>query len=218
MKRLGLAAFLSVLSVAFLFAMPVFAGTGGIRIDPPLPEESETPAVFEVWVQGNAIANDLHIFLVMTESSFIGLTGDVDVSWEGGSVIIPETAWTPETENSKKVPPGTTNGAGYTVASLKDHLDTDGPIYWAFADLWDDPLDSIKKTITVSLPSTNPEMLVYLLGKSGRGAECDTKFNIRVPPTIPGFVVPEIPFGTLTALLMMAAALSVVTRSRVPKF
>lgn len=217
MKRLGLATFLSVLSVAFLFAVPVFAGTGGIRIDPPLPDGSETPAVFEVWVQGGAIANDPHIFLVMTESSFMGLTGDVEVSWDGGSITIPEAAWTSETDNSKKVPPGTSSGAGYTVASLKDHLDTDGPIYWVFADLWDDPLDSTKKTLTVTLPSTNPEMLVYILGKSTGSTEFDAVFDIRVPPTIPGFVVPEIPFGTLTALLMMAAALSVVARSRVPK-
>jgi hypothetical protein len=200
------------MAIASITFLPVFAGTGGIRIDPPLPEGTTSPAVFKIWVQGKSTANDIHIFLVMTEASYEAFSGNVEVTWEGGSATIPKgDDWTKETVNSVKVPPETTNGAGYTVASLKDHLDTIGPIYWAFADLWDDGLGSSEETITVTLPSTDPNMLVYILGKSGKSP----KFDMRVPPTIPGFVVPEVPLGTAATILAMAAAFLLRSRSKI---
>ena len=211
MKRSGLILLLSFMAITSMTFLPASAGTGGIRIDPPLPEGSESPATFKIWVQGKSTANDIHIFLVMTEACYDAFSGDVEVSWDGDSITIPKgNDWTKETVNSVKVPPGTTSGAGYTVASLKDHLDTTGPIYWAFADLWDDGLGPDKETITVTLPSTDPNMLVYILGKSGKSC----LFDMRVPPTIPGFVVPEVPIGTAATILAMAAALLLRSRSK----
>ena len=60
--------------------------------------------------------------------------------------------------------------------------------------------------ITVTLESSAPKMLVYLLG-----ASCDdaTEFDMNVPNTIPGFVVPEVPLGTIVTLITMVAAVSV---------
>jgi len=162
--------------------------TGTIRIDPPLPVMLSSPASFEVWVQPSAVpTTSPYIFLVMTKSCYDGLTGDVEVGWTGGSVTINTADWTEETIDGKKVPPGTTNGAGYTVASLKDHLGTTEPIYWAFEPFLSEPITQTPQSFTVTLPSTAPRMLVYALGKTD-GSEL---FNNRVPPTIPGFVIPE---------------------------
>ena len=195
-----------------MITIPAIAGTGGIRIDPPLPYGSGSPATFEVWAQNGDDAIDPHIFLVMTESCYDGLSGPVIVEWLGGSVSLPKgTDWTKETSNGVKVPPGTSPGAGYTVASLKDHLNTSGAIYWAFADLWDGTLGSTKQILNITLGSDSPEMLVYVLGKSGS----DTAFDVRVPPTIPGFVVPEIPLGALSTIATMLGAL--YTKKRLEK-
>ena len=43
-------------------------------------------------------------------------------------------------------------------------------------------------------------MLVYVMGKSDCGSDT---YDMRVPPTIPGFVVPEIPIGTVLSVLTM---------------
>ncbi|MHA2169708.1 MAG: hypothetical protein ACXAB7_07420 [Candidatus Kariarchaeaceae archaeon] len=186
-------------------------GTGSIRIDPPLPDMTASPAVFEIWAQSGT-AYDPHVFLVITESCKIGLTGDTIVSWTGASspLTIEEGDWIgPETNNGDKIPTPTTPGAGYTVASLKDHLDTTEALYWIFEPILEDPLTSEKETITISLHSSNPEMLVYILGKHEEEA---TEYDDRVPPTIPGFVVPEIPLGTLMGLASMFAALALLSK------
>jgi len=195
-------------------------GTGTIRIDPAFPLMSGTVANFEIWVQpGGDPTADPHIFLVMTEDSFNGLTGPVTVTWTSGSIAIdpsehPPGPWHKETINSIKVPPDTTPGAGYTVASLKDHLGTTGPIYWAFASILDAAdLTTTHVTIKVTLPSSSPRMLVYVLGKTSNPEPPDL-FNNKVPPTIPGFMVPEIPLGTITALLSTLAALALFTARR----
>lgn len=184
---------------------------GTIRIDPPLPMMLSSPADFEIWVQPSADpTTDPHIFLVMTESCYNGLIGDVTVDWTGTSSPLTITTWHKETELSKKVPPGTTEGAGYTVASLKDHLGTTEPIYWAFEPFLDGVITQSHTPFTVTLPSTSPRMLVYALGKTenpGPGL-----FNNRVPPTIPGFVIPEP--ATIVAVATSLVALMVYAARR----
>jgi hypothetical protein len=203
--------FFLLLTVMTLLSIstPAFAGTGSIRIDPPLPDMTASPAEFEIWAQ-SGVANDPHIFLVITQECWAGLSADTTVDWGGSPIIIETGDWNgPESTNGDKLPPGTTPGAGYTVASLKDHLDTDGPIYWVFYPiLGGAQLTSVHETITVSLSSDDPEMLVYILGKSPDSDDFDT----RVPPTIPGFVVPEIPLGTIMGLASMIAALAIYAR------
>jgi hypothetical protein len=175
----------AVLLLATATSLAFAAGQGLVRIDPANPIMQTSPAVFSVYVVSGPDANSPYVFLVMTEDSYNGLTGDVTVSWSGGSIVI--TTWNMETDNSVKVPPNTENGVGYTVASLKDHLETSGPIYWAFEPILEGPITQTPQDVTVVLPSTAPRMLVYALGKTG---DCEL-FNTRVPPTIPGFVIPE---------------------------
>ena len=175
----------AVLLLATATSLAFAAGQGLVRIDPANPTMQTSPAVFSVYVVSGPDANSPYVFLVMTEDSYNGLTGDVTVSWSGGSIVI--TTWNMETDNSVKVPPNTESGVGYTVASLKDHLGTSGPIYWAFEPILEGPITQTPQDLTVVLPSTAPKMLVYALGKTG-----DSElFNTRVPPTIPGFVIPE---------------------------
>ena len=69
-----------------------------------------------------------------------------------------------------------------------------------------DPLTSSAESITVTVDSTNVRMLVYLLGKSEDN--CDL-FDMRIPPTPSGFVIPQIPLGTIAAAAAMFAALGV---------
>jgi hypothetical protein len=203
--------YLSILTMILITTTSIgvaLAGTGSIRIDPPLPDPSITPAVFEVWVQGTDNATDPHVFLVLTETC--GQSSPVaNVSWDGGFIVL--SSWTMENTNGDKVPPGATNGAGYTVASLKDHLDTSGAIYWSMAPIFDGPIvPGVNQTLTVAIDCVDPEMLVYIMGKSPGSS----MLNMRVPPTIPGFVIPEIPLGSVTAIITMLSSAGLYLRKR----
>jgi len=217
MKKIAL---VIIIVALFAFAInPIKAegeATGTIRISPALPIMTESPANFEIWVQGAGDPTyNPHILLVMTYESWDGLTDDIVVGWDGDSISFAKGGFT-MADNGYVPPSGTTNGTRYTIASLKDHLGTDGPVYWAMDAFLDGPLHtSPHKTFTVTLPSTEPRMLVYALGKTyacpftlGIQTEispfCNGLFNNKVPPTIPGFVVPE-PSTILLALSSFSA-------------
>lgn len=217
MKKLKLIP-LGVMVIALtIFIGPVLAAT--IRIEPHgsyygLPIMLSSPATFNVAVVGGADnpTTDPHIFLVMTNTSYNSLTGDVVVDWIGGSpTTVTMTPWTKETDNSVKVPPGTDSGTGYTVALLRSHLNTTEPIYWAFEpflggmDITETPIE-----FTVTLPATEPRMAVYALGKTGDSEQ----FNNRNPPTQPGFIVPELGTALLAAASFGALALFALKRKR----
>jgi len=195
---------LLMLAFAFmLVAVPtVNAPTGTIRIEPALPLMLESPADFEIWVQGDGNpTSDPHILLVMTEACYTGLTDDVVVAWTGDSVNIPAGEFT--AANTGYAPSsGTTTGGRYTVASLQDHIGVPHSemIYYANAS-FPGPLTHTHQSFTVTLPSTDPRMLVYAIGKT-EGAP-DNLFNSKVPPTIPGFVIPE-----LAPILLVIASFS----------
>ena len=224
MKKLILMAI--ALSLLVITTSSVLGAT--IRIDPALPAMVGTTADFEVSVttQSDDPTTDPHIFLVMTDACHAGLTGDVTVEW--GSTTIAITVWHEETEhtNGIKVPPGTTEGAAYTVASLMDHLGTLEPIWWAFESFLGGPITQTPQTFTVTLPSTHARMLVYAIGKSLCGHICEDPcgdpcpdlccwlFNNKVPPTIPGFVVPELGPALLAAASFSALALYTVKRRK----
>lgn len=217
MKKLKLISSSVLLITLALAIAPVLAAT--IRIEPHgsyfgLPIMLTSPATFYINVTGAADnpTTDPHIFLVMTETSFNSLTGNVVVNWTGGSpTSVTITTWTKETINSVKVPPGADNGNGYLVSALQDHLDTDEPIYWAFEPfLGGASITETPKAFTVTLPATAPRMAVYALGKVG-----DTElFNNRSPPTQPGFVVPELAPILLAIASFGAFALYAVKRKK----
>jgi len=203
-----------LLIIVILVSTPIaFAvdpgGVGSLRIDPPIPVKTATPAVFEIYHQ-SSIAYDPHIFLVIPESCFLALTGDTVVSWTGVSspVTIEIGDWLgPYDENSADLPPD--SSPPYNVATLQSHIPTSDPVYYIFEPILEGPLTTTKETITVTLQSDDPEMLVYILGKQTALSEV---FDVRVPPTIPGFVIPELPLGTLMGLASMLAALVLIAK------
>ena len=171
----------------FAIATSPVLGEGTIRLDPALPVMVGTSQTFEVWVEGSSTnpTSDPHILLVMTDSCHDGL-GLQGVKVDG----TPITAWEEETEHTEgiKVPhTGATMGGAYTVASLMDHLGTTEPVWWAFEPLGIGAITDSPTSFTVDLDSTAPRMLVYVLGKT-EGSE---EFDNRVPPTQPGFMIPE---------------------------
>jgi len=174
-------------------------GKGILRIDPPLPTMLDSPADFRIYVQQKDVTvYSPHIFLVMTEACRNGLKGPVTVAWSylslSGTITINTAEWTKPT--TKKIPPSAF--ADYTVSSLKDHLGTSSDIYYAFKPF--SGLSSIAYgndlMIIVTLPSSSPRMLVYALGKSTNPSVLSPSldsdvFDVFIPPTIAGFVVPE---------------------------
>lgn len=196
-------------------------GTGTIRIDPYWPAMQGPSADFEIWVTSSDVYEP-NVLLVMTEGCYNGLTDNVVVSWShdgGGSVSFgpfagADYSFTGVTTNSEHVPPtGTTEGARYTVASLKDHLSYDlsvplsstDTIYWAMGPFVVSPLTGTPQQFHVELKSASPRMLIYALGKTdANNPKFDDYLNAKVPPTRPGFVVPE-PATILLALASFSA-------------
>ena len=71
-----------------------------------------------------------------------------------------------------------------------------------------DPLGSDPKEVTVTLDSSAPRMLVYMQGSSkDESISTADHYDLKVPPTIPGFVVPEVAVGTVMAVASMFTAL-----------
>lgn len=210
-----------VLLSAIILIVPVFGGTGLIRIDPAIPRVISSPADFTIWVQGGDTAYNPHIFLVMTQTSYNSFSGDVKVAWVDGVAgyvnLSKGVDWT-KASGSSKLPPGTTTGAGYNIATLKSHLSgTTEDIWWAFAPILENPLDGTNKTITITFPATSPHMIVYILGKSENSDIFDVEyeFDMKVPPTIPGgFLIPEVPYGTIATLITMLGAFYVFYTKR----
>jgi hypothetical protein len=194
-----------LMAVILLVAVagPVYA-LGTIRIQPANPTMISSPATFNISVTEHP-ADDPHIILVMTKACYNGLTGSVQITWSGGSKSFSAANFT--SAKTGKVPPSTPD-ADYTVASLQDHLGVSHSedVYYAFGPFLAGPITQTKQTFVVTLPSTAPRMLVYAIGKSS------TDFDNKVPPTIPGFVVPEL--GPILLALASFSALGLYSLRR----
>ena len=194
---------LVIIALASILVAPVLA-VGQINVSPSADEgiTVTSPADFTVNMGDSKTSYDPHIFLVMTEDCFDGLNSAINITWDGGSLVVTSGDFNYESgleEPEPKVPPNTVNGAGYTVSSLQSHLETSEGIYWAFEPfLGGMMLSSTPIEFTVSIDSNATAMLVYVLGKA---SETDTLYTDRVPPTNPGFVVPE----AATVLLAIAS-------------
>jgi hypothetical protein len=211
MKRIFLL-LIAILAISATSAT-AFAGTGSIRLDPhsstyPQSIMLSSPATFNVTVQGADGAFDPHILLVMTNASYQGLSGNVTVNWTGGQISIAPGDFIEPV--GTKIPPGATNGAAYTVSSLRDHIGvsgaSDNSLWYTFKSILSGPLSKSGNLFTVTITSTATRMLVYVLGKSSEAA---TEFDMKVPNTQPGLVVPEpmpvlITIGSFAALALYA--------------
>ena len=169
--------------------------TGLLEIDPTWPTMTDTEETFEIYVKNGGTAYHPQLFLVMTETCWDNLT-DVTIDFkDDGSkeeTLLPGVF--NEAVSGQKVPPGYPPGIIYTVASLKDHLGikgTDLSIYWTLVPFptgatINGPTEKYK--VHVDLNSTDPCMLVYVYAKSVDSA---TDYDMKVPPTNPGFMTPE---------------------------
>ena len=187
-------------------------GTGTIRIWPhgsyyPLPIMLTTPATFGTNTTNNQKAYCPNVVLVMTNASYQGLTGPVTVTWIGGSTSFPKSNFTSVIINNATVPPsGATHGGSYKVSTLQEHIGVNNTadqwLWYVYGPFLSRPINGTIQTFTVTLPSTHPRMLVLIIGKSqcstgcgicstGCGIQCIPKFDMKVPPTQPGFVVPD---------------------------
>jgi hypothetical protein len=237
MKRIALALTLVVIA---LLAAPTIAmassdiqntGTGELRITPhgsyyPLPIMLSSPATFNITATDHSTGYSPIILLVMTNQSYQGLTGNVTVQWTGGSIGFRKVDFTSVSNNNAYVPPtGTTTGARYRVSGLKEHIGVNGTadqtLWYAYGRFLADPVTQTPQTFTITLPSTHPRMLVYALAKSSCTDRnqfspcCEPLYDMRVPPTQPGFVVPEA--SAIVATSMSLAALvgyAVIKRRR----
>ena len=212
--------------LATILSVPIVnaGGTGTIRIDPVWPVMLGSPATFTIWVEGSGDpTHNPHVLLVMSKGCYDGLTGNVVVSWSwpsSGQVSFTKANFGAHavSDNSAKVPDsGTTPGACYTVASLKDHLSyglsvpisASETIYWVMGSfLGGADLTGTHRSFTVTFTSTDPRMLVYAIGKT----EAGTLFDNKVPPTQPGFIVPEL--GTVLLVLASFSALALYALKR----
>jgi len=218
MKKLAILMLLVSLSLIVIPTVLAKVNSSIIVITPQWPLTQNTPATFNIsTTPASDPTYDPHILLVMTVACYNGLT-NVEVTWTGGSVTFAKSDFALISGSPPpKVPPDTASENQYTRSSLADHLGlpSNSSVYWAMKPfLGGNALHTTPQQFTVTLHSTNPKMLVYALGKA---SDSDTKLNRWVPPTNPGFVVPEL--GTI--LLAMgsfgALALFSMKRRKVPQ-
>jgi hypothetical protein len=207
-------AVLTLIAAMSMMIAPVFAAT--IRIDPhssgyPNAVMLSSPATFDI-SDVSKTDYDPHILLVMTSASYNGLSGDVVVSWTGGSIPFHKADFALGTfGGGNKIPPGVT--ADYTVASCADHLGVSGnDVYYVFGPFLANPIDSTEQEFIVTASSTALRMLVYAIGRKDSPT---APLNNNVPPTQPGLVIPE-PATIMLALASFGAlGLFLVKRKKV---
>ena len=170
--------------------------TGLLEITPTWPIMTDTDETFEICVKNGGTAHSPKLFLVMTDTCHAGLAEvKIDFHDNGPSIgdVTLTDGFTKETDTDKGLPPGYSPGIIMTVASLKSHIGiggTDESIWWTLVpfptgDTINGPTDKYKVHIT--LDSTDPSMMIYVYAKSSPGAD----YDMKVPPTNPGFMVPE---------------------------
>jgi hypothetical protein len=205
----------TILAFAALLVAPVLANN--IVIEPTWPAVVESGDTLTIYINSNDPGYDPHVFLAMPFSCWDGLTGPVVISWTGGSLSIAQGEFmgpADDTDPGLKLPtdplslPVANDGIGYTVSSLQSHLGTDEDIYWAFEPFLAADLTKTPQEFTVDLPSTAPKMLVYALARVSPGGD----YSDKVPPTNPGFVVPEV--ATIMLSVASIGALSLYALKR----
>lgn len=177
----------------------VFAeGGGNIQLEPhssyyPIPIMLSSPATFNVSTKScQHTAYNPCIVLVMTNASYQGLTGDVTVEWNTISVSFKKGDFKEADESPGAKIPELPGLPVYTVSLLKEHIGVNGSeddtLWYAWGPFPSGPVNCTKQEFTVTLPSTNPRMLVYVVGKSSP----DGDYDMFVPPTEPGLVVSDL--------------------------
>jgi hypothetical protein len=191
----------------------VLAGEPGwIRIephafDPPDPITVKSPATFYVTVIDHKTIVNPQLLLVTSKACLNGLSDGITISWDWDPYV-PTVELIKDDFNEvdpkaepKWIPPeGDGFGKVYEADSLASHLESgEDTIWYCYVDM---PVDGNQITdedeyvLTITVPSTSPRVLVYVFGVES-----------KVPPTRPGFIIPEFAFGTILAVASMIAAL-----------
>ena len=212
-KQLSLSLLIILLGSAALVVPAIAGGKGWIRIephafDPPDPVILESPATFYVnLTSANKEVVDPQLLLITSKACLDGLSGPITVSWNWEPYVPPVgvspfTEVDPKAGGADKWIPLEADGYGkiYEADSLASHLESgEDTIWYAYVDM---PVDGNKIEGTdlyefvLTVPSSAPRVLVYVFGE-----------DAKVPPTRPGFVIPEIAFGSIAVLALMMAAL-----------
>ena len=196
MKRTKSVIFLSTLLCLFTVASVQVYATGLLEIDPTWPTMTDPDETFEIYVKNGGIAHYPQLFLVMTETCWDDLSWvKIDFNKDTTIEYTLSKGDFDEAVSGESVPTGYPPGMIYTVASLKDHLGIDGTelsIYWTLVpfptgDTINGPTD--KYRVHIDINSADTCMLVYVYAKSENSLSAD--YDMRVPPTNPGFMVPE---------------------------
>ena len=201
---------LAIIGVLLISIPCVMAQAASPRISPMWTVMVESPYTFDVWAQ-NAPVYDCEVLLVVTQECYDGMPATDAVTVNG--ITLDKNAFTASQLNSANVPP--TAGAPYETSTLKSHisygldvpLGADDTIYWALSGVVFDPLDAPfdePEALEVTLDSSNPRMLIYLIGNT---VDNSGALDTRTPPTNPGFMVPEIALGSVMAVAAMFVAL-----------
>lgn len=206
MRRIVLTLVAAVTLVLMARTVGAACPSGQLAINPhgsyyPLPIMLSSPATFTIVSVNSTYGIFPHIVLVMTQASYDGLSGPVVVTWTGKSgesnqSIFPKQSFQPTTAGyipDQAVTPFDTGR--YKVETLKICLGVNGTkadtLWYNFGPfLAGNPITQTPRNFTVTLPSTQPRMLVLAVARSG---VCSVFFNMRVAPCAPGFIVPEIP-------------------------
>lgn len=212
---------LIVILISLSLAIPsILAARSIIVITPQWPIAQNTPAPLQISVNRPADPTyDPHILLAMTVACWEGLPAApdvaVEVTWTGGSVTFLKTDFELLEGSPPPKVPHSGSDVQYTRSSLADHLGESGDssVYWAmkpFPVPPDGQLHTTSQTFTVTVYSTNPKILVYAIGKS------DTlgNFDRWVPPTNPGFVIPEPATIVATATSLLALIVYATRRKK----
>jgi hypothetical protein len=178
----------------------------------PYPIMLSSPATFTIESANSTTGIFPNIVLVMTKASYEGLTGPIIVTWVGTSgqsnqSVFPKASFQAATNGyipDKTVTPY--DSGRYNVSDLKMNLGVNGTsqdtLYYTFGPfLGGSAIGRIPREFTVTLPSTDPRMLVLAIARSG---VCTAFFNMRVGPCKPGFIVPE-PAPMIIATASIAA-------------
>lgn len=222
-----LLSFAAIIAVLVLFGSPVAASStcldGEMIIQPfsvcRLPLMSSNSSTFTILVNGSAVGTFPNVLLVMTRDCFEGLKGPVLVNWTNGwTSFFKINFW--ET-SAGYVPPETvtdSDNGRYNVTDLRECLDGNSmggsTLYYVWgAFLGGQTIGQSPQTFTVTLPSTQPRMLVLALAQT----PCARFFNMRVVPVQPGDIIPELNplllIAALTALLVYASKRTKTYRS-----
>lgn len=193
MKRIKLLLPITLLLLTTI-CIPVYA-TGLLEIDPTWPTMTDAEETFEIWVKNGGTAYDPQLLLVMTETCYDDLN-EVTIDFNKDTSIDETLDINDFTEAvlGEDVPPSYPPGIKYTVASLKDHLGISGTewsVYWTTVEFPDGENingPTSKYRVHIKLDSSDPAMLVYVYAKSDPDLD---DYDMRIPTTNPGFMVPE---------------------------